>query len=31
MPRQLFAAGLETRDIYPELKKIFSQEHSNMT
>ena len=25
MPHQLFAAGLQARDIYPELKKIFLQ------
>ena len=31
MPRQLFAAGLQARDIYPELKEIFLQEHSHMT
>ena len=31
MPRQLFAAGLRTSDIYPELKKYFYKEHSNFT
>ena len=31
MPHQLFAAGLEARDIYPELKKYFYKEHSNVT
>ena len=31
MPHQLFAAGLQTRDIYSELKKYFSKEHSNVT
>ena len=31
MPDQLFAAGLQARDIYPELKKRFYREHSNMT
>ena len=25
VPHQLFAAGLQARDIYPELKKIFLQ------
>ena len=25
MPHQLFAAGLQARDIYPELKEIFLQ------
>ena len=31
MPHQLFAAGLQTRDIYPEIKKYFYREHSNVT
>ena len=31
MPHQLFAAGSQTRDIYPELKKYFYREHSNAT
>ena len=31
MPHQLFAAGLQARDIYTELKKYFYDEHSNMT
>ena len=31
MPHQLFAAGLQTRDIYPELKKDFYKENSNVT
>ena len=31
MPHQLFAAGLQARDIYPELKKFFYREHSNVT
>ena len=31
MPHQLFAAGLQDRDIYPELKKYFHREHSNVT
>ena len=31
MPHQLFAAGLQARDIYPELKKYFYREHSNDT
>ena len=30
MPHQLFAAGLQARDIYPELKKYFYKEHSNL-
>ena len=30
MPHQLFAAGLQPRDIYPELKKYFYKEHSNV-
>ena len=31
MPHQLFATGLKIRDIYPELKKYFYKEHSNVT
>ena len=31
MPHQLFAAGLQARDTYPELKKHFYREHSNVT
>ena len=31
MPHQLSAAGLQARDIYPELKKYFYKEHSNVT
>ena len=31
MPRQLFATGLQARDIYPELRKYFYKEHSNVT
>ena len=31
MPYQFFVAGLQTRDIYPELKKYFYREHSNVT
>ena len=31
MPRQLFAAELQARDIFPELKKYFYKEHSNVT
>ena len=31
MPHQLFAAGLQARDIYPGLKKNFYREHSNVT
>ena len=31
MLHQLFAAGLQARDIYPELKKYFYQENSNVT
>ena len=31
MPHQLFAAGLQARDIYPELKKDFYKENSNVT
>ena len=31
IPYQLFAAGLQARDIYPELKKYFYKENSNVT
>ena len=31
MPHQLFAAGLEARQIYPELKMYLYKEHSNVT
>ena len=31
MPHQLFEAGLQTRDIYLEMKKYFYREHSNIT
>ena len=31
MPHQLFAVGLQARDVYRELKKYFYREHSNMT
>ena len=31
MPHQLFVARLQARDIYPELKKYFYKENSNMT
>ena len=31
MPHQLFPARLRARDIYPELKKCFYWEHSNVT
>ena len=31
MPHQLFTAGLQTRDIYPEINKYFYREHSNVT
>ena len=31
MPHQLFAAGLQARRIYPELKKYFYKENSNVT
>ena len=31
MPHQLFAAGLQARDIYPELKKYFYKENSDVT
>ena len=31
MSHQLFAAGIQARDIYPKLKKYFYKEHSNVT
>ena len=31
MPHQLFAAGLQAREIYPELKKYFYKENSDVT
>ena len=31
MSHQLFAAGSQARDIYPEIKKYFYKEHSNVT
>ena len=31
MPHQLFAAGFQARDIYPEIKKYFYREHSKVT
>ena len=31
MPHQLSAAGLQARDIYPEIKKFFYKENSNVT
>ena len=31
MPHQLFAAGLQAREIYPELSKYFYKEHSDVT
>ena len=31
MPHQLFAAGLQDRDIYPELKKYFYKKHCDVT
>ena len=31
MPHQLFAGGIQAGDIYPELKKYFYKEHSNVT
>ena len=31
MPHQLFAAGLQAREIYPELGKDFYKENSNVT
>ena len=31
MPHQLFAAGLQAREIYPELKKHFYKENSDVT
>ena len=30
MPHELFAAGSQARDIYPEIKKKFYREHSNV-
>ena len=31
MPHQLFSPGLQTRDIYPELKKYFYNENTDVT
>ena len=31
MPHQFCVAGLQARDIYPEIKKYFYREHSNVT
>ena len=31
MPHKLFAAGLQARDIYAEIKKCFYKEHSNVS
>ena len=31
MPHQLYVGGLQARDIYPELKKYFYKENSDMT
>ena len=31
MPHQLFAAGLKVRDNYPEMKKYFYKENSDVT
>ena len=31
MPHQLYAGGLKARDIYPELKKYFCKENSDVT
>ena len=31
MPHQLFAAGLQVRDNYPEMKKYFYKENSDVT
>ena len=31
MPHQLFAAGLQARNIYPVLKEYFYRENSNVT
>ena len=31
MPHQLFAAGLQAREIYPEMKKCFYKENSDVT
>ena len=30
MPHQLFAAGLQAREIYPEMKKYFYKENSDV-
>ena len=31
MPHQLYAGGLQARDIYPELKKYFYKKNSDVT
>ena len=31
LPHQLFATGLQARDVYADLKKYFYKEHSNVT
>ena len=31
MPHQLYAGGLQARDIYPGLKKYFYKENSDVT
>ena len=31
MPHQLFAAALQARDVFPELKRYFYKENSNVT
>ena len=31
IPQQLFAAGIQARDIYFKLKKYFSKDHSSVT
>ena len=31
MPHQLYRAGLQAREIHPELRKNFHKEHSNVT
>ena len=31
MPHQLYAGGMQARDIYPELNKYFYKENSDMT
>ena len=31
MPHQLFTGGLQARATYPELKKYFYRDHSNIT